>query len=1542
VLLLLVMALLAMFALLIVAFIAVAMHDRRSAEIIARIDRVLDPPERLLNQAFGVVARGSASPASRLTACSLLEEMYGNDTVSGTIGNVTPVCDGQLLEFSLPGGNVRDVARRIGCVLTMTSGAAAGQSTRICGINPTNGNPQMMAFPGSPRLAPADSYIINGVPFSGMGFGYSPSAGRTGPALTVKRPVTVDGQSVDCELALLPGAPENADPAGGANSDYTAADYQHMLLAYQVPVQRNGATSVATPLPSLHRPELIRYWANRLSITDWARAPELLRMIMLRPNAIDHPNFPRIDPVGGPWDVDNDGDGVPDSVWVDLGLQVRWTADGRAYKPMFAILCLDMDGRLNVNAHGMCKQAEPGSRDSADFPMPGWLLADGTTNVASLPRGQGYGPAEINLMPLFSTAGATMQYSLYQSLLTGNAAMELLGRYGESAFASAGTNVPLLGSPPAIRPLVANRWFDYSGDYWNDRANPNCGFDAYGSPPDPQGYGAVALDPAGRPLYLSMGGSIANTPYSVDLSNGARQSAERHNNSYTAGEPVYSPFGPAEMERILRPYDRDAATLPARLATLTAMRPGDPGTSVLLAKRYAATTESWNVPCPSIALPPALRVAMQSNQNGGVGDRPRHVVDLLVARLIREGVPQDQWNARIRDLLPPEMLAGLKMNLNRPLGAVGKVPLAFRNTPTGETISQFKNPTQRIDVPLNYYPQGSPHGTEADAIAARQLYAKHLYILMMLLADGNSLSRQLGGGPEDVARYLAQWAINVVSFRDHHAAMIPFPFDPSPWGNGWRPENVSQPEHTVWGCKRPELLITETLAFHDRRTEDLESPGGTTTDAEKPDPDCDQRYRPEGSLFIELYNPWSPAEPSSDLHVSVGSGRWGVQLDKATANGSPIWRLAIVDGSQSGLDPDDPVFANQPLIERSVYFTNPPPSPVLGDHAIFYTTVSPAPILSGRYAVIGSGDGGGRTIIGQRPDGITGLYRQIVLTPSPNPDRSNQVQVLNNGIKDGATNDLPTGTICPPVAVLINQPQRLSVTEPIGGYPETKGASRFDPLTRSYVPPLDHPLDTDLRLQRTATSVGYKIVYLQRLANPLQDYDPLANPYRTVDRMPVDMTAFNGITSDHDPQDIGGTVAFRCRERGRNNESPQSNNLWKQEPLIVPIQQDAKEAGGYQDFIPYRLGHTLGYLNSAFGTPYPVAGPYLGDPSGGPFPWLNWSDRPFVSPQELLLVPAVRSFQLLDIYDLPSTNADPYGADAAPYPHLLNFFAQPEATVQSPQFQRLLEYVEVPSPFSGTETQTNPDPNANDRGDHLFHTPFNRISKYREPGRVNLNTIASPEVLQGLMNYMPGMADSSSIDTFWSKFVQSRQGGAGGGPNDASLPDPAFPTRFARPFRSFGGATLVPLANLIPPAADPLQPTREIEATLMRSDPSDPTRPLFNVDSTAPATNSLRNPYFKFQALQRIGNLVTTRSNVYAVWITVGYFEAVPVTPGTQPPDPRIYPDGFTLGTELGSDTGEIVRHRGFYLFDRSIPVGFQRGRDNNLENALLVRRFIE
>ena len=1622
VLLLIILGLLAMFGLVAIAFVVITGQARRGARTLQRVDQAADPPEALLHQGAMQAFTGSNNRASVIGPHGLLEDIYGNDSVRGNVLNAPPpqpgqpelVCGGQLIEFtpSMPG----DPRRRAGCVLTMLEGPAAGLSTRIVDYRFIDNRFQIAAFDGVPSAAVRDfnyafnmgpDYVINGTPFSGSGVGYN--AGGLLDAGAPGRP-----------LALLPNPTDPAFRAhilGGVklNEDYDAVDYQNMLLAMILP---NGQV----PIPSLHRPALIRYWINQAG-ANWAGDPALRRRVILRPLPQDHPNFtgsnPLFDPIGFDtngdgipdqfsWDVDNNGDTIPDSIWVDLGMPVRSTADGRLYKPLFAILCVDLDGRLNLNAHGAPTQLDPAYYGPV---APGG---------PKLPRGQGYGPAEVNLLPLFLDVADPRL--LYRNLLLGvnNGSGSLDGRYGEADLwdpMNIYLPAPGYSRPPQIEddPLSQNKHFAYP-DYWPAlTADPAVPVPTeYGTPADMKGSLALGVDARGLPSYNYIGGTPQdaqiNDLYEIDLSQNRAYGAGTSSSSFIPDNP----YSVSELEPLLRPFDRDTQSLPSRLAWLTG--------PALMHRRHEITTASFDLPCPPVALTQDLPKLP--------GQRPDHILDLYLAGGASLATTPGS------DMIPREFLRGLRMNLNRPLGngrddnnnGVVDDPAEALAGEVLNLVDQLGNPLAG-GVPFDHDNDGSA----AVAEDPRQRLARHLYILMMLLADNGCYppwadSGATGFNPQrERARWIAQWAVNVVDFRDSDSIMTRFRYDWQPFGRGgW------DPTEEVWGCERPELLISETLAFHDRRTEDRSDEkwvkdldvswtetddwqAGTTEDSEddkKKDGDFDQRLKPQGSLFIELYNPWGnsrvndPNEPvqeprPGEFYFNRSNSQWmeGVDLT-AIAGGSCVWRMIVVvendDNPAEGeddreRDPDDPDSTKRPdpdSIERAVYFAEasfPDDGTVKhypgGSYASAIDVIRP-----GQYAVIGPGEGDGpgpaETHIGLRRNQsdpnkpIEGNNdRQIILDPGA----GHPVDVLHNGASGGLPGaiDVPL----PPVAVVINQPHRLSVSEPVGDaaagdyYYDSDGAdgAAYDPVN-GYPKPYDRPRDAKKQperwekyLKHTKTHDNFCVVHLQRLANPLLPYDEVTNPYRTIDSMPVDLTTFNGVdTSGHDePGSTGDSidVNFSTRERGEWQKeegqtlSPPRNpfNLWRHEPTSPKSAWRPPRPYDQTDDMQYtfkhHFQHSWGHLNQQFGQRKNGGGFAGGYPQEGVFPWFCWNNRPFVSPVELMLVPSLRSSKLLEFYNVATdpVSLDPYNRAVEPFPQLLNFFHSEQDANGAPpaKFYRLLEFVHVPSPFVGTEVQGNPTAfTGNMGGVHGFHPPFNRISRYRDPGRINLNTIFSPRVWQGLMNNFPGLG----MPAFWKNgFIVSRRGYGVPDPTrdqvaEMLLFDPQYPTVFAKPFRSFGGGQQVPLAAL--------QPQREIDATLLRSGANltDPTskRPLLAFDQKitdpldpmtgqyGPFNDHDRNPFFRYQALQRLGNLVTTRSNVYAVWITVGYFE---VTLGTVDP---VHPDGYMLGAELGTDTGEIERHRAFYIFDRSIPVGFERGKDLNVEQAILLKRFIE
>jgi hypothetical protein len=239
--------------------------------------------------------------------------------------------------------------------------------------------------------------------------------------------------------------------------------------------------------------------------------------------------------------------------------------------------------------------------------------------------------------------------------------------------------------------------------------------------------------------------------------------------------------------------------------------------------------------------------------------------------------------------------------------------------------------------------------------------------------------------------------------------------------------------------------------------------------------------------------------------------------------------------------------------------------------------------------------------------------------------------------------------------------------------------------------------------------------------------------------------------------------------------------------------------------------------------------------------WLPWPNRPFVSSAELLLVPRSDSLGLLENYQRPTPNNQ--SAVGLPVPTEL-----------------LFDTVHVPTRFSGIHRTYTTD-YSDLTGIFNNTTPVNQLSSFREPGRVNLNTVG--------------------FDDVWNAVVA--------GPLVTS-------------------ATSRTAANF---AANPARTTANLLA-LSRSSAT-------VVSDTTSATTVLahdRNPLHVFYTATRLANSVTARSNVFAIWIT--------------------------LRESTANDPDSIRYRRAFYIVDRSIPVGYEEGKDNNVRDAIRLRRIIE
>lgn len=265
----------------------------------------------------------------------------------------------------------------------------------------------------------------------------------------------------------------------------------------------------------------------------------------------------------------------------------------------------------------------------------------------------------------------------------------------------------------------------------------------------------------------------------------------------------------------------------------------------------------------------------------------------------------------------------------------------------------------------------------------------------------------------------------------------------------------------------------------------------------------------------------------------------------------------------------------------------------------------------------------------------------------------------------------------------------------------------------------------------------------------------------------------------------------------------------------------------------------------------------INEQAANPFVWLTFMDRPLASPIELLHVSGFKPHELTQQFVGVDQNMNPkkYGHYAP--------WQNPQARIY-----RLLEFLEA--------------------GTRLQWTPMDG----RVPGRININTIWDEETFLALCDPQ-NVNNRFSVDeakAVYQRMRQARTPGGSPGQND-------------RPFRGYAAPLAAPGDSQYPLGCG-------INDTLLRANPANPSKLLFENDP-GPGHD---HPFFRYDLVTKIGNQATSRSNVFAIWLTVGFFEVLDDGFGSAGPlnrPPR-------LGAEIGRLEGRHVRHRMFAVIDRT------------------------
>lgn len=1505
-------------------------------------------------------------------------------------------------------------------------------------------------------------------PFNGQGInlGYSTAMGSIGdPYVDQDYDGTDDANPALLNLNFSAAATGIINPAvpttPALDVDYTTADINSVPLSFVGRGVDGAGVDVSVITPSMHRPQLLR--SGGAPIPNW-QTVAATRQRVLRPHpqhdcvrfnsgtnawemspsgykrflsaTTPNPNRPGetvnafpfgtaatlqqgvwdlTGPPGGAlnyaWDVDNDGDGIKEGIWMDLDFPMQVLADGRRYVPLFSFTITDADGLINLNVSGNqagltfpiaglpLGSGEHISRSNQGLSRaeisPQWALyADPTTDSALPTQHRVFWNTSAaisrlemsNIETLFMNMGrpefTTKSSGSYSEPAAPGTTYEPTkyyhGRYGElelmapysdpnrgiattgiAAYGGGGSrDLSFLPQPGRANSLYATAGNPYAGDDDADALNGQSRLDAAGyffmgssfaqlqsgtavpsfiHPLDYFGEG-IGYTAGANGVQVPLSTSGLTTPmqwplYSYGYSTpGVDTTGSGFINYLNAGAgsallPSTHPSQTDEADEVIAEWelatsnatmDQDQILGPDNMLELHATD-SDLATATLQARIRNLAPYNFTNAAAAEAIRHQFTVLSHDRKTFGMAPFYRRSWEFNAdsdsdsnfefppASVSVAGTSTaEPFRQILRQLLYVEQnqstastaLTQLRLNLNRvlagfdttngptssPYGATGIIgapvyrdltshPVALGNAPITYP------PTWNADSPSG---SPSPNDQEYWARVDRQRMARDIYVLLYILGGGmdnvNYATTSNAGNALYTAAQLkemAQFAVNVVDELDRDEVITKFEYDIN-LADGWSlndypynsltdPENALTDREVVYGVEAQKLTFSELLGIISRRVET--SPGSMTytnhAATEVDDTGAYDRFY----TFMELRN-------ASPFNVDLSTGSWQIAVqdnpDGIINNGDETDRvqLTLISGTTTSLVAPGAMFTigtrgGPPATDPMVPTDNLP--------SIFKvdSTGSPMPDFTVSTTWIAPASGTLDLDLIPPTAGATNNTAQFRLT-----DGSASAVASTDYTTPGAGLDVTTAGNF------------------LYGGPGGNVSAAQEAETHTFV------------LRRRANPMrAMPVSYSSNAANHTDQ--SLDNPWIEVDRMVMPIWRdFQLLPAD------GMTEVQAALEPLTSWERAQ------------PFSRNLAEAVHAPDTTTYR-SNSVAALNS-------------NSPALFTQVQLHF-DRDFASPVDLLSVPlygpdqvtrrvgypalfndsATTSFLAQERFLRPHSYANlSAGVSAATIPSA----ATAATDTLNNRWYRLLEFVEVP--------------NQTEQGLRVY--PY----AMRNSGAVNVNMIRHRGVLAGVVDDPDNPTTGATLEghhnpayateavmlndgyegagrDWWLQFLGSRDGAD----PLTGLILPGTPA--GRPFRSLSYSE---------------RSSTSLEDTVLRSLPVDvlsaatydqyaDRRGLFEARASADRPSSgggdVVDALTRHRLLRKVYNNTTTRSNVFVVWISTRFFEAI-----EQP----------TGEVQIGDVLQGTPDHRGFFIVDRSLPEAAYNGNSGKFD----FRKFVQ